>query len=128
MQIDWATFATANYQRRVDADDAAADAFDRASQNAAIELTSCIERTLSQPDWINPSTTVLSADCFGPKGGHREVAEPAIDAFIAAMEADTVAPLLAALVASPAGAQLRRAIAQFHASVNADFVAKARGY
>jgi hypothetical protein len=123
MHTGWAEASLVKHQRNVDAMEEAADHFDRASKNAAAELAANIERVLSSPDWM--ASNVTAGEYRNRK--EFEVEQSAIDAFIEAMDADTVAPVLAALVASPAGAELRKAIAQFHASVNADIVAIARG-
>lgn len=61
-------------------------------------------------------------------GKAREVAQPAIDAFLeAVIDNQRNLGLLSKLIASPAGKELREAFAKTHAAINASLVAEARG-
>lgn len=61
-------------------------------------------------------------------GKAREVAQPAIDAFMeSVLDNQRNLSLLSKLIASPAGKELREAFAKTHAAINASIVAEARG-
>lgn len=61
-------------------------------------------------------------------GKAREVAQPAIDAFMeSVLDNQRNLGLLSKLIASPAGKELREAFAKTHAAINASIVAEARG-
>ena len=61
-------------------------------------------------------------------GKSRELAQPAVDAFLeSVMDNQRNLGLLSELIASPAGRELREAFAKTHAAIYASIVAEARG-
>ena len=69
---------------------------------------------------------VTAGEAIGGKA--REVAQPAIDAFMeSVLDNQRNLGLLSKLIASPAGKELREAFAKTHAAINASLVAEARG-
>ena len=111
-------------QAHEDALEAAQDRYDAACVDIESELRANVVRVLAEGGLY--TDTVTAGESVA--GRAREVQQPAIDALIDHIETSKVRKALAELVASPAGAEFRRVMADVHAGVNATFVAKARGY
>lgn len=123
--LDFDDLALADHDRaECDAADreAAMDALtDRVQREIERDVMACTELGDLTKGFVTAGEKMIS-------GKVREVAQPAIDAFLeAVMDNQRNLGLLSRLIASPAGCELREAFAKTHAAINATAVAEARG-
>lgn len=100
------------------------DAIDRACVRIEKELIATVERVLTLADWMDQALPAAAEQGIGFPC--KEVKQSGYDAFIDLMDYKAVRPALQALIASPAGAALRRELAKAHAEAQTDGLASAR--
>lgn len=94
---------------------------DRVQREIERDVMACTELGDLSKGFVTAGETYIG-------GKVREVAQPAIDAFLeSVMDNQRNLGLLSKLIASPAGKELREAFAKTHAANNATAVAEARG-
>ena len=125
MLLDYDDLALADHDRaECEAADreAAMDALtDRVQVEIERDVMACTELGDLTKGFVTAGEKMIS-------GKAREVAQPAIDAFLdAVMDNQRNLLILSQLIASPAGKELREAFAKTHAAINASLVAEARG-
>lgn len=121
-----AEYDLARHERREDSAQDRGDAFDKACEQIEQELISTVERVLTLADWMDQALPAAAEQGFGLSC--KEVKQSGYDAFIDLMDYKAVRPALQALIASPAGAALRRELAKAHAEAQTEDIASARGF
>lgn len=98
------------------------DGFDEYVERIEADLIATTEKALTLVQWMDKEVPTGHV-CNGKT---TESTDALINVFVNMLEVDYVANVLQALIASPAGAAVRKAIAEAHASVNAPLIAEAR--